>query len=290
MDDRIREALRAGAELGSRYSVAIPREAGTGGAGSRSGVRPGRSMDFRDYRAYTSGDDLRWIDWNVFARTDKLTVKLFHEEVQPHVDIIVDNSRSMALEGTPKLEATAGLAAALAVATENAGLQSSVWVCRGAMEPIPGEQAHPATWEGLDFDCRISLPEALRLRPPPFKRRGVRVIVSDLMWPDDPQSFLARVGDGAAALHVVQLLSKADAAPEKNGYIQVVDSESGREIDVLYDESARRSYSDAFALHSQSWLEACRKSGATLSALRAEDLVSSRDLDALVAVGVLEAA
>ena len=82
--------------------------------GERRSKRRGRSVEFDDYRPYTAGDDLRHIDWNVFARLDRFFLKIFQEEEDLSVHIILDCSASM-LAGTPsKIFTGAQLAAALA--------------------------------------------------------------------------------------------------------------------------------------------------------------------------------
>ena len=120
MEPAIRESLRAGEQLGLRYALQIPQVAASGWTGSRSGRRTGSSIDFQDYREYQPGDDLRCIDWGIFARSDRLTVKLFREEVTPHLDLILDGSGSMNLESTGKPAAVAQLAGLLATAAANA--------------------------------------------------------------------------------------------------------------------------------------------------------------------------
>src|SRR5580704_10380167 len=116
MDATLRQALRDGEQLGLRYALQIPQVAASGWTGSRSGRRAGSSIDFQDYREYQPGDDLRFIDWGIYARSDRLAIKLFREEVTPHLDLVLDGSRSMGLAGTAKPAAAAQLAALLATA------------------------------------------------------------------------------------------------------------------------------------------------------------------------------
>ena len=97
--------LRRGEQAGAGLRLAVPRDPARGHAGFASGVNAGSSLDFKDYREYQPGDDLRHIDWHVYGRTDKLTVKLFREEVTPHADIVLDGSVSMRLEDSAKAEA-----------------------------------------------------------------------------------------------------------------------------------------------------------------------------------------
>jgi uncharacterized protein (DUF58 family) len=107
MDPALRTALRDGEQLGVRYALQIPQVAAGGWTGSRSGRRAGSSIDFQDYREYQPGDDLRFIDWGIYSRSDRLVVKLFREEVTPHLDLILDGSASMNLAGTAKAGAVA---------------------------------------------------------------------------------------------------------------------------------------------------------------------------------------
>src|SRR5580698_10149201 len=139
MDSAIRQALREGEQLGLRYALQIPQTAASGWTGPRSGRRAGSSIDFQDYREYQPGDDLRFIDWGIYARTDRLTVKLFHEEVTPHLDLVLDGSRSMNLENTAKGAAVAKLAAVLATAATNAQCSQAVWLSGEGFQRLPND-------------------------------------------------------------------------------------------------------------------------------------------------------
>mgnify|MGYP000449792208 CR=1 FL=1 len=128
MNTDYQQWLLEGEQTGMRYSLAVPRTTAAALAGLQMGQRAGSSLEFKDHRDYQPGDDLRRIDWNAFARSDKLTVKLFREEISPHLDIILDGSRSMAIEGSPKAQAVVTLAATLAVAAKNAGYTSIFYI------------------------------------------------------------------------------------------------------------------------------------------------------------------
>src|SRR4249920_2976779 len=99
MKDEQRRYLSEGERAGARYALETPRQAPGGVAGGTLSQRAGSSLEFQDHRDYQPGDDLRHIDWNVYARTDQLTLKLYREEVTPHLDVLLDTSRSMTLEG-----------------------------------------------------------------------------------------------------------------------------------------------------------------------------------------------
>src|SRR4051794_14097653 len=121
MDADLRRYLVEGERAGLRYALGVPKHAPVGLSGSTLGHRAGSSLEFKDHRDYQPGDDLRHIDWSAYARTDVLSVKLYREEVTPHLDVVVDCSKSMTLEGSSKGPATVALAAFFASAARNAG-------------------------------------------------------------------------------------------------------------------------------------------------------------------------
>ncbi|HTI98095.1 MAG TPA: DUF58 domain-containing protein [Dongiaceae bacterium] len=275
MDATLRQALSAGEQLGIRYALQIPQVAASGWTGSRSGRRNGSSIDFQDYREYEPGDDLRFIDWGIYARTDRLTVKLYREEVTPHLDLILDGSASMNLEATAKAIGTARLAALLATAAANAQCTRAVWLVGEGFQRLANDSLLPSAWDHLTLDSRRTPEEAYAILPPRFRRLGVRILVSDLLWPGDPVPTLRRLREGAAALFVIQLLARDDATPPEHGNLRVVDSETGAESEIYVDAGVARQYADNLARLQQSWADACRQCGAHLTTLVAEDLENS---------------
>src|SRR5690242_5440891 len=244
MDSDIRQALQAGEKLGLRYALQIPQVAASGWTGSRSGRRAGSSIDFQDYREYQPGDDLRFIDWGIYARTDRLTVKLFREEVTPHLDLILDGSRSMNLAETAKPGAVARLAALLATAAGNAQCTQAVWLSGEGFQRLPNDALPPSAWDRLELSSKRTPEQSVEIMPPKFRRLGVRVFVSDLLWPGDPFHLLRRLRDGAASLFVIQLLAREDATPPEHGNLRVVDSETGDESEIYIDSGIAKQYTD----------------------------------------------
>jgi Uncharacterized conserved protein (some members contain a von Willebrand factor type A (vWA) domain) len=272
MDPSIQQALREGEMLGGRYALQIPQVAATGQVGSRLGRRAGSSIDFQDYREYQPGDDLRFIDWGIYARTDRVSIKLFREEVTPHLDIVVDGSSSMNLENSMKAAATAKLSAMLSVAAVNAQCSRAVWISGNGFHRMPNDTLSPAGWERFDLNSTRTLDEAYEILPPKLKRLGVRVLISDLFWPGNPVQTIRRLREGAAALFVIQLLARDDANPPENGSLRLVDSESGETVELFVDATIRRQYSENLAQLQQSWDDACRQCGAHMTTIVAEEL------------------
>lgn len=272
MDSALRQALHDGEKLGLRYALQIPQVAASGWTGTRSGRRAGSSIDFQDYREYQPGDDLRFIDWGIYARTDRLTVKLFREEVTPHLDLILDGSRSMNLADTAKADAVARLAALLATAAANAQCTRAVWLSGEGFQRLPNDTLAPSAWGKLELDSRRTPEQSFEILPPKFRRLGVRVLVSDLLWPGEPLQVLRRLRDGAAALFVIQLLARDDVTPPEHGNLRVVDSETGDEREIYIDSGIAGQYAANLAQLQQSWSDACRQCGAQMTTMVAEDL------------------
>ena len=102
MSNSINSYLLEGQQAGERYRLASTRHSPQGTAGIQLGRLAGESLEFMDHREYQPGDDLRRIDWSAFARSDKMVVNLYRQEVSLHLDLLLDGSRSMGLEGSQK--------------------------------------------------------------------------------------------------------------------------------------------------------------------------------------------
>src|SRR4051794_13867323 len=209
MRESLRPYLAEGEKAAARYALGVPRQAPLGQAGAAVGQRAGSSLEFKDHRAYEPGDDLRHIDWGAYARTDQLSIKLFREEVTPHLDIVVDASRSMDLEDTQKGAAAVALAAFFASAGARAGYSHALWQLADACRLVPDGNRPPAVWGGLSFEHRGGPLGGL----PPWRPRGTRVLISDLLWTSEPLLTARPFAERAAAAVVVQLLARADVEP-----------------------------------------------------------------------------
>ena len=285
MTASIAQFLIEGQQAGARYALAAPRRSPLGTAGAQLGRLAGESMEFMDHREYQPGDDLRRLDWAAYARSDKMIVKLFRQEVCPHLDLLLDCSRSMALEGTEKLRACVALAAALAAAADNAGYTRRVYLTGRGCRPVIHDAEQPMVWQDLAFDSAESPAESLRTLPPAWRPQGIRVLVSDLLWLGDPLELLTGMTDRAAAVYVLQVLAAADTGPEPRGNVRLIDSETGQAEELLLDAAAR--YRRNLQRHCENWHRAVRQVGGTLVQLVAERLVADWDFSGLVEAEIL---
>ena len=288
MKNSYRESLLEGERAGMRYSLAVPRTTSAVWAGLQMGQRAGSSLEFKDHRDYQPGDDPRRIDWNAFARSDRLTVKLFREEISPHLDLILDGSRSMAVEPGGKAAAAVALAAALALAAENAGYSHSAWLTREWCAPVGNSGKRPSLWEEFRFDHPGHPAESFANVPPKLRRQGLRIFISDLLWLGEPLQLLQQLSQGAAAVVVIQLLASADANPAERGRVRLIDSETEEQREIFIDDAALRRYGEALLRHQQRWHRACRQAGATMVEMVAEQVLAGWNLEALVKADVLK--
>jgi len=257
----------------------------------RSGYYPGRytgsSLDFKDFREYQPGDDLRQIDWGAYGRSDKLMVKLFREEIDPHVDFVIDGSRSMALPGTAKAEAVLGLTAFLGAAAANARCTTAVWLSTRGCRRIDHGESQPSFWRDITFESRCPLAESFAIRPPALRRRGIRILLSDLLFPGEPYKVLRTASQAASAVVVIQILADTDMNPNIQGNLTVEDCETGATVTLFADENTRKRYDSALKALQQSWRNACRQAGAHFMTFNAEQLLAGWNVEPLITGGVV---
>lgn len=287
MPTSITQYLTEGQQAGARYTLAALRRAPQGTAGSQLGRLAGESMEFMDHREYQPGDDLRRLDWAAYARSDKMIVKLYRQEVCPHLDIVIDGSRSMALADTEKLRASVALAAALSTAAANAGHSHRAYLTGQGCRPVLNGGEQPMLWQGLNFDSAEGPPASFRTLPPPWRPRGIRALVSDLLWLDDPQGLLMALSDRAAAVYVIQVLAAADVSPPDHGNLRFVDSETDKVEELFIDATALARYRTNLQRHRENWHQAARQVGAVFVPLVAEEVCRSWDFSRLVEAGIL---
>jgi hypothetical protein len=177
------------------------------------------------------------------------------------------------------------LAALLATAAANAQCSRAVWLSGEGFHRVANDVHPPAGWDGLQLNSTRTLDQAYDILHPKLKRLGMRVLISDLLWPGNPAQTIRRLREGAAALFVVQLLGRDDANPPENGSMRLVDSETAETVEIFVDTTVRKQYRDNLAQLQQSWDDACRQSGAHLTTLIAEDIESS--LSTLEAIQLL---
>jgi hypothetical protein len=163
----------------------------------------------------------------------------------------------------------------LATAAANAQCTQAVWLSGEGFQRLPNDTLAPSAWDKLRFESTRTPEQSLAILPPKFRRLGLRVLISDLLWPGEPLQVLRRLRESAAALFVVQLLAREDVQPLQHGNIRVVDSETREETEVYVEAGIARQYAGNLARLQQSWADGCRQCGAQMTTLIAEDVAKS---------------
>jgi uncharacterized protein (DUF58 family) len=226
--------------------------------GGRRSVKRGQSVEFADYREYTLGDDLRQLDWNVLARLEKLFVKLFIEEEDVTITILLDGSASMARGVPDKLQFAKRAAAALgyiglasedkvAISVLGGRVSRRRTSLRGSGRALRllAELSAIAPAEGV-----TDLVAAARNAAAQLSGRGVVILVSDLLDPAADR-VIRELASTRSELIVIHVLSPQELDPPLEGDLRLVDAETGEGIDVTADLATIDAYRDRLA----SWKE-----------------------------------
>ena len=217
--------------------------------GERRSPRKGISVEFSDYRQYGVGDDLRYVDWNVYARLDRLYLKLFVDEEDLCLHLLVDASASMGFGEPSKLAYSARLAGALGfvglVGLERVG----VGVVRDRMaEGFPPARGRSQAIPLMDFLGRLrasgttSLNDGLAAYALRSREAGLAVLVSDLMDPGGYERGLKALLERRFDVHVVHVLAADEMNPSFGGDLRLLDAETDEERDLTLDGEALRGY------------------------------------------------
>ncbi len=225
--------------------------------GERRSVRRGTSLEFADYRNYTRGDDLRRVDWNIFARLERPFVKLFEEEEDLAVHVLLDASASMDFPreggGDPKhhkFRFAQRVGAALAYIALAGGDNVAVTALYGAglnvtWGPHRGRGRSLALLEyisALKPAGNLDLSGALRDYAMRHPRPGLCLLISDLLAPNGWQDGIAALQGAGHEVVIIHLLSPEEIEPPLAGDLRLVDVESGATADVTIDAAMRDLY------------------------------------------------
>ncbi len=249
--------------------------------GERRSSHRGSSVEFADYRNYTAGDDLRRLDWNIYARLEKPFIKLLEEEEDLAVYVLIDGSRSMDWgEGEEhKFNYALKLAAGIGSIALSSGDLLSVGFLQGGrvaaeFSPSRGGYALPRLFkflESLEAKADTDLNASLKAYAVPPHRAGLVVLISDLFAADGYESGLRQLlsrGHEAALIHV---LAPDEIDPPLAGDLQLTDIETNAQQDVSIDGGLRNLYKARVREWIQSIQTDCRKHG-----IRYLDLVTNQ--------------
>ena len=217
--------------------------------GERRSPRKGQSVEFSDYRPYGIGDDLRYVDWNIYGRLDRLHVKLFVDEEDLCLHLIVDASASMGFGRPTKLAYAARLAAAVGfvglVNHERVGVGILREKVSEGWPPVRGRNQFVSLVEFLSTvrpGGATTLNEGLANYAMRAREPGVALVVSDLLDPAGFETGIRALLERRFEVHVVHLLAAEELNPTLSGDLRLHDSETGEMRELSVDGETLRAY------------------------------------------------
>ena len=236
--------------------------------GERRSLRKGQSVEFADFRSYVPGDDLRFVDWNTYARLDRLFLKLFLEEEDLHFYALVDTSESMNF-GTPtKLEFAKRLAAALGfiglIRSDRVKIET---LGQPVGQPGPSLRGRQSVWRMLDYLNGIQPTETTSLATG-IKNfclrnsgRGIVVLISDMMDKNGYEEGLRYLMAQRMDPYIVQILAEEEVEPEIKGDLRLIDCEDADETEISVSVPLLKRYKQTLAAFVSGLQEFCTRRG-----------------------------
>ena len=208
--------------------------------GEKRSIKQGTGIDFADYREYAAGDDLRYVDWNAAARTDRLYLKLFVEEEELFLALLIDTSKSMGFGNPSKLKVATQMAASLGyIGLCNYDRIMVQPYSEVLSSPLPVQRGRTGVPRLLNYLQKIEakgstdFSHTLKRYAASTKSNGLAIVFSDCFdegWKDGMKSLLAR----GFQIVMVHILSEEETSPSLRGDLRILDSETGnvRELSV----------------------------------------------------------
>ena len=238
--------------------------------GERRSKRRGQSVDFADYRNYVVGDDLRFIDWNIYARLDRLFLKLFLDEEDLSLHILIDISKSCDF-GTPnKAHYLKQVAAALGyIGLVNYNRVSITAMSGGIVADTGALRGRRRVGQMIDFVTTLQpsgtshFAEACKRFAVAHRQKGVCVVLSDFFMKEGFDAGLRYISSGLYDLFGVQVLSPQEIEPDLQGDLKLKDIEDGDLAEVSITQPLMKKYKENLTAYCTALKEYLTRRGGT---------------------------
>lgn len=218
----------------------------------------GEGFEFLDYRKYHVGDDLRYVDWSVYGRLDKLFIKLFHAEKGHSIHLLLDMSRSMGLGSPTKAITAKKIAAAVSyICLSNLDKIALMAFSDRVIDVTSPPRGKKQLSEVLRFLASLApsnstavnacLSEYAALA----KHAGIAIVISDLFDPQGYEDGLKALAYRNFDIHVLQVLDHEELFWSQTGNLLLVDPETGAKKNVSVNSSMLKLYRDRLTLFLQ---------------------------------------
>ncbi len=215
--------------------------------GERKSPKTGKGTEFSDYRTYQIGDELRYLDWNIYARFEKFLVKLFEEEEDLEVHILLDSSLSMAFGIPTKFFYGKKLALAFSYLRVSSWEKVTFTYFQDDIKGIiPIERKKENIFKLLDqlnklkAEGKTNLNEAIKKYVSSLKKKALLLIISDFLSPYKDGILYARYKK--LPVYLIHVISEEEISPPYEGNLQLIDSETNEIINLYLDKSLIENY------------------------------------------------
>jgi len=236
--------------------------------GEKRSRRKGFSQEFADYRDYVHGDDLRHLDWNVYGRLDKLFLKMFYEEEDLHLHLLVDGSRSMDFGDPNKFAYARQVAAAIGyVGLVNLNPVSIRVLRKGEESIMRTARGERMVWRMMDFlqgvqpDAGTDLAGGLKRFAISRPRRGVAILISDFLDRDGYDQALKWLLGAGMESYVLHVLAPQEVQPSLRGDLKLMDMEDADLVELSLTGNLAKSYEKTLAAFRAGLAASCSKYG-----------------------------
>lgn len=227
--------------------------------GERRSKRRGQSVEFADYRPYVHGDDLRFVDWNIYGRLDRLFLKMFLEEEDLSLVLAIDASASMDWGNPNKLEFVRRLSMALGyVGLVNHNRVTLIGFNGQGIKRVSNLRGRRRTSEmgrwllELEGGGDADFTDAMRTIALARQGRGVMIVLSDFMFRDGYERGLRYLAGGGYDLFLMQVLSPEELNPGAHGLsgdLRLEDVEDGTTAEITVSGGLLRQYRERLDAH-----------------------------------------
>lgn len=238
--------------------------------GERKSTRKGESVEFADYRNYVVGDDLRFLDWNIYARLDSLFLRLFLEEEDLNVTVLLDVSKSMAHGDPPKSLYIKRVAAALAyIGLINYDRVNLYAFADGLTGQIVGLRSRRTMARVVQFlsalptDGVSAFSAAARQFAIRHTQKGIVVVLSDFFDKGGYEEGLRYLLGRRLDVYVLQVLSPQEVEPDLAGDLKLVDCEDGDMAEITISRPLLTRYRANLEAYCKGLRDFCVRRGMT---------------------------
>jgi len=238
--------------------------------GERRSRRKGQSVEFADFRNYVPGDDIRFIDWNLYARLDRLFLKLFLEEEDLHFYALIDASTSMDFGDPSKLQYAKQFAAALGfIGLCRADRVKIEVIGDSRKRPGPVLRGRRSLWRMLEYLDQVeagrNVPLADGIKEFCLRNsgQGILVLISDLMDKSGYESALRFLLAQHLDVYVIHVLSPEELEPDVKGDLRLVDCEDQDIAEITVSRPLLDRYKRTLAAFIDGARDYCTRRGMT---------------------------